>query len=90
MVLRLVVIEQMIWKFSKFVLFGVYFSAKFPTLFSLPPPLIICQYFSYRVVFTYTITILTLKTALMTAFILDFNRMSGATSKHPIPTVLAM
>ena len=43
----------------------------------LPPLIIICLYFSYRSVLTYTITILTIKTALMAAFILDFNRMSG-------------
>ena len=40
--------------------------------------MIICLYFSYRIVGTYTIAILTLKRALMVGFILDFNRMSGA------------
>ena len=45
----------------------------------LPVPLIKFQYISYRTVFTFTITILTMKTALMVAFILDFNRMSGVT-----------
>ena len=43
--------------------------------------MIICLYYSYRMVLTYTITILTIKTALMAAFILDFNRMSGVRKK---------
>ena len=46
----------------------------------LPPLLIVCLYFSYRLVLTFIITILTIKTALMAAFILDFNRMSGVIS----------
>ena len=48
----------------------------------LPQQMIICLYYSYRVVLTYTITILTIKTALMAAFILDFNRMSGGKKCH--------
>ena len=44
--------------------------------------MIICLYYSYRVVLTYTITILTIKTVLMAAFILDFNWMSGGKKCH--------
>ena len=54
-----------------------FFGVIFPTLLPLPQLMIIWLYYSYRVVLTYTITILTVKTALMAAFILDFNRMSG-------------
>ena len=53
------------------------FICQFPNSDPLPLLIIICLYLSYRIVFTFTITILTLKTALMVAFIVDFNRMTG-------------
>ena len=69
-------IEQLLnWNFEIDFLF--LFICQFSNFDLLPLLIIICLYLSYRIVFTFTITILTLKTALMVAFIVDFNRMSG-------------
>ena len=59
------------------IVFLSLFICQFSNSDLLPLLIIICLYLSYRIVFTFTITILTLKTALMVAFIVDFNRMSG-------------
>ena len=39
---------------------------------------IICCYYSQRLFFTFIMSLLTLKTLLMSGFIIDFARMSGA------------
>ena len=43
----------------------------------ITPRLVLFYYYLLRLGFTFTLSVLTVKTTLMTFFILDFNRMSG-------------